>query len=303
MLYHNKKRNVGLLSEFFAKYMASALVEQKFDNIQKASSLHKKYFLNPSCEIAKEWKVYRALYETTLSSRESARTLMERSRTFCETLSSQLLEQEKTKLIHEINNVLGDKDFFKRQVSDYKLQASIQVLINGWKEKTLTESLGETASVEDIVLEHLTRNAAATKNLLEESKQYLEMDSGQMTNEIDSLVVNIMSEKFNGKFREDLEEEQRKLISQYVFSEVNQSTKESLTAELNAIKENVLGLINYSLENKKIGKEDLTEHLSKKFVGIKNLLLNEYRDTSSPNDNSIIFYMTLVKLKKEITND
>ena len=129
------------------------------------------------------------------------------------------------------------------------------------------------------------------------------MDSGQMTNEIDSLVVNIMSEKFNGKFREDLEEEQRKLISQYVFSEVNQSTKESLTAELNAIKENVLGLINYSLENKKIGKEDLTEHLSKKFVGIKNLLLNEYRDTSSPNDNSIIFYMTLVKLKKEITND
>lgn len=301
MLYHNKKRNVGLLSEFFAKYMANALVEQKFDDIQKASNLHKKYFSNPSCEISKEWKVFKALYETTLISKGSAKTLVERSRMFCETLNSTILEQEKTKMIHEINNVLGDKEFFKRQVSDYRLQASIQVLINNWRDKKLTESLSETVALEDVVIEHLTRSK--TQDSLEESKQYLEMDSLQMNNEIDSLVVKIMSEKFNGKYRDGLLEEQKTLISKYVFSEVNEATKTDLSADLGVIKENTLRLIDKSLREKKVGKDLLSEHLSKKLVGIKNLLLNEYGDVSKTSDNSIIFYMTLVKLEKEIIND
>lgn len=295
MLYHNKKRNVGLLNDFFARYIANALVEQNNAGIDKATTIYQKYFFG-NTEIFKEWRLFRALYETNVGSKEIAFNLIGRAKTMCGDLNVTALESEKTKLIHEINNSLGDKEFFKRPVGDYKLQASIQVLLNNWRDKKLTESLSEMASLEDSLLEHMVRPKVVTS----ETSQYLEMESHEMDKEIDSLVVGIMSEKFNSKFNKELFDEQREIVSNYVFSSSSDVSRGNLKNTLEDVRTRTLKLVETALTTKKIGTEHLSEHLSKKFMGIKNLLLNEYKDTSKLNDETITFYMTLVKLEKEL---
>lgn len=298
MLYHNKKRNVGLLNDFFARYIANALVEQNHTGIEKATNIYQKYFVGNS-EIAKEWKLFRGLYETNVSSRELGLRLLERVKSAVQELNSNSLEAEKTKLIHEINNTLQDKDFFKRPVNDYKLQASIQILFNNTREKKLMEAISEVAALEDMLLEHLVR----TKQSVSGTSQYLEMDNNQIDEEIDTLVVNIMSNKFNTKYK-DLFAEQRDIVSNYVFADSNPNSKANLSKTLENVRVRTLKLIEEAQTKKKVGEEVLTEHLSKKFTGIKNLLLNEYKNTSNVNDDTIAFYMTLVKLEKELkTND
>ena len=297
MFYHNKKRNVGLLNDFFARYIATALVEQNHNAIGKANVLYKKYF-NKTTEIGKEWLLFRSLYETNVSSKEIAVRLIERVKVGSEQLNAPQLESEKTKLIHEINLSLGDKEFFKRAVNDYRLQASIQVLLNNWNSKKLTESISEMASLENLVLEHMV----APKSKPSESSIYLEMDEKQFDEEVDSLVVGLMSEKFNTKYNEELFEEQRKIVAKYVFAS-DEGSKKDLSKMLDEVRTKTLTLVDSALTKKKIGEEDLSEHLSKKFVGIKNLMLHEYKNTANLNDETVTFYMTLIKLQKELTNE
>lgn len=298
MLYHNKKRNSGLLNEFFARYIANALVEQNHAGIEKATNLYRKHFFGKT-EISKEWKLFKVLYETNLTSKETARPLIEKVKIACNGIDLTLLESEKTKLVHDINNTLGDKEFFKRAIPDYKLQASIQVLLNSWRDKKLTESISEMAGLEDMVLEHLVRS----KVLPEGSSQYLAMDNLTMDKEIDSLVVNLMSEKFNTRFDKELVAEQRQIISDYAFSSSCDVSRGNLKETLDKVRSKTLTLVESVLNAKKIGKENLSEHLSKKLMGIKNLLLSEYKDTSKLNDDTITFYLTLVKLEKELNHE
>lgn len=293
MLHHNKKRNVGLLNEFFARHIANLLVSQKHDAIDKATKLYGKYFTGET-EIAKEWKLFQALYTTNVTSKEVATNLVERVRGICEKNTNVVkkLEEEKTRLIHEINNTLGDKEFFARSVPDYKVQATIQVLLNNWREMRLTESLSEMALLEDSLLEHLTRQ----KTVPQGNAAYLEMTN----EEIDSLVVNIMSEKFNGKFSQELSPEQRTIIESYVFAQQGEA-KEKLESMLEGVRTRTLKLVEGTLASKKAGDEQIGDPLMKKLIGIKNLLMNEYKDTSRLSDETVTFYMTLTKLEKELS--
>lgn len=294
MLHHNKKRNVGLLNEFFARHIADRLVSQKPDAINKAMRLYGKYFQGDT-QIAKEWKLFQALYTTNVASPGVAATLVERVRSFVvkDMTQAKKLEEEKTKLIHEINNTLGDKEFFSRSVPDYKIQATVQVILNNWREARLNEasSLTEIAQLEDSLLEHLTRQ----KTIPTGDAAYLEMSN----NDIDGLVVNIMSEKFNGKFSKELSDEQCAIISNYVFAHQGEA-KDKLVGMLEGVRTRTLKLVETTISTKKAGNEDIGDPLTKKLTGIKNLLLHEYKDTSRLSDETVTFYMTLTKLEKEL---
>jgi hypothetical protein len=293
MLQHNKKRNVGLLNEFFARHIANLLVSQKHDSIDKATKLYSKYFSGDT-QIAKEWKLFQALYTTNVGSSDVAHGLVEKIRGFAKKSPGKYLEQEKTKLIHEINNTLGDKEFFSRSVGDYKIQATIQVLLNSWRSSSYlneTNNLTDLTHLEDNLVEHLTRQKVTPAG----DATYLEMSN----EEIDGLVVNLMSEKFNGKFSTELSPEQRAIISNYVFAGQGEA-KDKLVQTLEGVRTRTLRLVENTLVTKRAGNENLEDPLVKKLVGIKNLLLSEYKDTSRLSDETVTFYMTLTKLEKEL---
>jgi len=291
MLHHNKKRNVGLINEFFAREIAKNIIDKNYEAMNKAKSLYKKYFYEGS-ELATENYLFGVLYTTNVSNKQTAYSLIEKVKERCKKQNVENLNKEKTKFIHEINMNLQSKSFFEQLIPDFRTQATIQVLLNTWRETTFSESLSDVAKLEDSLLEHLTLNKVESLN----------EDVFEMTNEdIDSLVVNIMIEKFNEKYFDLLSEEQRTIISNYVLSDYGTS-KLTLVESLTTLRTKTLALIEQVNAKKLIGKEKLEEGLSKKLVGIKNLLLNEYKDTTKLDENTITFYMQLTEMQKELEN-
>jgi hypothetical protein len=155
-LKHNKKRNCGLLAEFFAQHMAECLVSKKHNKVGIAKNIWDKH-VKKGTELQKEIQLFRALYETKLRNEEIALELLKNARKNAKQINSEKLEKEKTELIQEIQKEIRDPRFFNKSIEDYTTYATIQILLNSWIEKPLTEGVINPAITElqDLVLSHI----------------------------------------------------------------------------------------------------------------------------------------------------
>lgn len=284
-LKHNKKRNIGLLYEFFTRFIGKAILENRDNDIVKAKTLLKKH-LNRGTDLYKELKLFKVLSEANVSNREQALHLINRVREAVKYQSQARLELEKTSLIHEVNSNLNADLFFEESITEYKKLGVIQVLLNTWRDETLKESVvGETVYLEEKLIEFMTNNKSK-----DDSQQALQMT----TEDVDRLVVNLMTEKVNKKYS-NLNEEQKDVIRLYVFSKDDTQVKESLVEKLSGIKNKFLAVLpahRHEFENDKVLIDKLSE--------VKNTLLKEYSDFSSVNDDMVGFYLGLSKLEHEV---
>lgn len=284
-LKHNKKRNIGLLYEFFTRFIGKAILENRDNDIVKAKTLLKKH-LNRGTDLYKELKLFKVLSEANVSNREQALHLINRVREAVKYQSQARLELEKTSLIHEVNSNLNADLFFEESITDYKKLGVIQVLLNTWRDETLKESVvGETVYLEEKLIEFMMNNKSK-----DDSQQALQMT----TEDVDRLVVNLMTEKVNKKYS-NLNEEQKDVIRLYVFSKDDAQVKESLVEKLSGIKNKFLAVLpahRHEFENDKVLIDKLSE--------VKNTLLKEYSDFSSVNDDMVGFYLGLSKLEHEV---
>lgn len=288
-LKHNKKRNIGLINEFFARYMARAIIEHKDSDLAKAKSILQKHFQKDT-NLFKELKLFNVLYKTKVQNKEAAWSLMNQVKDSCKISSQSKLDLEKTALLHEINCTLNDPNFFNKAIADYKIHATIQVLMDTWRNSSIQENIniGEISQLEDKLLEYLS---IAMPALLENNK-VLEMTNS----DINQLVVNIMLEKLTKKFGNLLCTEQKDIINMYVFSNESQETRLKLSETLESIRTRVIASIDKEL---KTNKEDV--YTNKKLSEIKIMLeSNEYKNVSPPKDDTITFYLTVLKLEKEL---
>jgi len=288
-LKHNKKRNVGLINEFLSKHIASCIVDKKLSQVDKAQELWMKHLGNQNSELAKEHALFNALYKTNVKNREVAASLLEDVKSHCKKLDASKLDKEKTALLHEVKASIADEKFFSREVNDYKLCASIQVLMNSWRDG-IHSNLSETSALEDMVLEHLIKEnkfAPLDPSVLELNEK-----------DIDGLVVSIMTEKFNKKYENTLTDIQKEIIELYVFSkETSNITK--LAESLKEIRLTTLSYIDY--ETKTSDNKRVVEKLQK----IKSLLEGRYKEVSPKNitDDMVTFYMTASKLREELNSN
>ena len=284
-LKHNKRRNTGLLYEFFTRYIAKAILEGKDSDIVKAKSLLKKHF-NRSTDIYKELKLFKALTESSVSNREQALHLINRVREVVQYQSQARLDLEKTSLIHEINSNLNADIFFEEAIRNYKQLGTIQVLLNTWRDETLKESaIGETVFLEEKLVEFMLEN----KNI-ETNNKALEMT----TEDVDRLVVNIMTEKVNKKYS-NLDPEQKQIIQLYVFSKDNPEIQTKLSESLSALKRRFIGTL---AANQHEFEEDKV--LTNKLNEVRNQLQRDYSDTTVITEDMVSFYLGLSKLEREV---
>jgi hypothetical protein len=288
MLKHNKKRNAGLLNEFFARYMAKAIIEKRDGDLAKAKELFTKHF-HQGTDLHRELKMFNALFETKLVSRNAAVSLMDQVKQGCKLQSQAKVDLEKSALLHEINVHLGDPSFFDQEISGYRDYATIQVLMNYWRGGLLTEHLSEAAQLEDKLIQLLT-----SKSTVQENKEVL-----QMTNQdVDGLVVNIMTEKLNKKFSSALNETQKKILQLYVFSKDDSSMKNTLVEFLEGLRQKTLTEIHRALETSTDAKK-----VEGKLQEVRTMLQEDYRDTAKLDDQMVTFYMTVSKLEEELVNE
>lgn len=286
-LKHNKKRNVGLLNEFFARYIAKAILERRDQDIEQAKSLFARHF-QKGTELSRELKLFTNLFETRVESKEAANSLVGQVKEACKLQSQARIDLEKTALLHEINQTFGECNFFDQEVVEYRDYATIQVLLNHWRGRIVTENLSEAAQLEDKLLGRLV-----SKPQVVESKSL-----GMQESEVDGLVVNLMIQKFNQKFGTMLNEEQKKLLRLYVFSKDNETSKQELIGLLEAMKVRSSKLLETAITQNKDAQK-----VKPKLLEVRQMLQETFQDTSSLDDALVTFYMSVSKLNEELSNE
>lgn len=286
MYKHNKKRNIGLISEFFSRYMAAAFVDGRHADIEKASAIWQKH-VHPQSETHKEFVLFTALHETSLKDRNVAHSLLQRVEKEIRKQSQEKLDKEKNSLINEINLSLKDSQFFSRSVEDYRNLASIQLMFNAWRGVGFKGSPADLATLEEGVID----------GMLKEKRPVSDNLANVSSDDVDHLVVKMMTEKFNRKYDQTLNIEQKRIVQLHALSAKDQASKQKLTELLENIRRSTLSSIARSTL-----KESFGTPLKNKLQEIRSMMIDggKYADTTAPSDDHIVFYMTVSKLKEEM---
>lgn len=294
-LKHNKKRNTGLITEFFSRHMSKSIVLKEDRQLEEAKKIWVKYFSsNKDSELFKEYSLFTTLYETNVKNKETAASLLRVVKEHSKKQNIQKLEQEKTALIQEINSKLNaDKTFFECDVPDYKNIATIQILLNSWRENNLAE-IAEVASLEDKLLEHLIAAPTSLSEALKEGQAPCVLESND--EDLDALVVSLMTEKFNRKYEKVLTEDQKNIINAYVFSQSDEVQRNKLAGLLNEQRRQTLSFIEYELNTNTVDARSKT-----KLTKVKDILSeSKATDVNCMDDDMIMFYVNVCKLKDEL---
>lgn len=207
---HNKKRNSGLVYEFIVRRMASQAIAQDATGYQKSLKIVKEYFA-PGQPLAQE----RELFEVVCSSRglssESARRLLDEVLGHAQKLDHRKIEIKKSNLIKELNYTFGKNFFSEHRVPEYRLLASIQVLLESHRPgRPLLESV-QRAQLEESLVRFMTTVDPVSK-------------PGTGDEKVDTLVCALAAKKFQEKYGQNLSPGQARILERYMRATMSEET-------------------------------------------------------------------------------
>ena len=277
---HNKKRNVGIVYELLLRRVSECLVNEDTKSAQQTLDIISRRFKRGT-ELYKEFRLFRALAKSHVSDENIARSILEEAKAAARKTNLKLLEREKSDLIREMNYSLKDKNLYFRHVPDYKSLATIQVLLNDWREG-IDADIRRMALYESRVVDYLLKE-----------KDTVDISSEE-TNKIDPLVIKIMSEKINEKYGKRFNKDQREILKAYAFasSEQTEASQLKLAETMSTISEKALSGIAHLRENSD------NKVIQEKIATVENRIIQESeRDL---DDKKIVRLLTLMDLCKEI---
>lgn len=274
MSNHNKKRNVGLVYEMLLQYITENIMNNNQGNARKAVKIIENRF-NKKTELYKEFRLFNALANTSVSGTEIAAGIMTEAKNAARRLNDIKLEKEKSLLIKDINYQLKESSFFHRRIKKFKDFATIQILINEWKQGD-NSNLSRMIQYEKLMVENLIKEESIMSNVDFDERS-------------DKLVFKVMSDKINEKYKDTLLPEQKDIIRNYA---IYANDPETLEYYLNSIKSKTIkSLKEYkSLSDNKI----ILSKIGKVIRNITDL------QTENIDDKTISKYLTLISLKNEI---
>ena len=270
---HNKKRNVGIIYEQIMSFICERLMEDSQIEAQKAINIVKENFSKNS-QLYKEFKLFKALSETHNVTDNLANLIISEAKSACNNMfNSQKLEKEKSKLIKDLNYAFGKGVIFEQNVSNYKIYATIQTLLNEWRNND--NNFDKITEYEIVLHESLTKKQS---KLNEEVVQP------------NNLTRKLMKEIFDKKYNSILSTSQKRLINLYT-----NEKDEVVTEAFLSIKNNCLELFeNYM-------KSCDNSVLNDKYSDIKEKLSNlDENDISKENLNK---FLVTSKLSEEILGE
>ncbi len=215
---HNKKRNSGLVYEFLIRRMASTMVDRDPEKYLKAVGIVKKYY-SPGQPLAREKEIFDVVVQNRGMNEAAARRLIGKIREHVKDLDSRKVEIKKSNLIKDANYAFGQDFFTVHRVPEYRLYASVQMLI---------EQIRQGSSV-------LSENVA-TMQLEESLVRFLvtpvtESVSKSGGREVDGLAAALAMRKFEQRYSGVLTEGQKKTVRRFMnYSMIG--NKEQFTREM-----------------------------------------------------------------------
>lgn len=278
---HNKKRNSGLLYEFLVRYVSKSLVEGDQKRSSKALRIIKKHF-KPGTQLYREFRLINSLVWTTVASTPTAAMILrEAQKAACE-YDSKKLDREKSLLIRTINHTLNESTFYDQQVENYKTYATIQLLLNEWRENN-TLNFAKRAKFEDQVIEWL----------LSEKKDNSDSLLSEENNGTTKLVMNLMLKKLNEKYSNSLSSEQKDVIRTYVWCTSNDDT-DKIKSNLSEVKHSIVD----NIDAYRAANTD-NVYLVERLEATKEKILAENLD--DVNDETVTRFMLYMNLNNELS--
>ena len=201
---HSKFKNTGLLFELLVRQITSDTLEGKNST---AINILKKYFVNT--ELGKEYRLYEQVtaYKNLTEAKADMiiNTLVEASTK----LKRSEIRKQKYNLVREIKDSYNVEKFFKAKVTNYKVFAALNNLIeNQSSEKVAPETVINNKLT---ILEHLTKIPVTIQadELMEEYKGY--------SKDLRILTYKMLLDKFNEKY-DHLTGKQKEVLREVITS-------------------------------------------------------------------------------------
>lgn len=271
---HNKKRNIGIIYDQIINFTCLNILEENNNVAEQSLNIVKKYF-KENTQLYKEYKLFKALATTSNISDQLASNIIKEARNACNNMfNNEALEKEKSLLIKDLNYSFGKGKIFEQKISNYRIYATIQTLLNEWRKNSNNFDL--VTEYEIKLHENLTK-----KEVIVENKQI---------QSVDALTYNLMREMFSKKYDSLLDDNQKNVLSLFIsdkdaeLSDVLSETKSSCLSEINHY----------------FNQCDNNILLEKKNIVLNRINSLKYEDVSK---NNIEKFLTIIKLKNEILGD
>lgn len=273
---HNKKRNIGIIYEQVIQYICKNILEKNEVNAKKGINIIKKNF-QEGTQLNKEYKLFKALATTKNISDHLATSIINEAKKACNYhFDNKQLEIEKSNLIKDLNYSFGKGVIFEESIKNYKTYATIQTLLNEWRNNNNFDRITE---FEIKLHESLTEKSVLTEtNNLDQNIKF------------DKLTHNLMKKIFDQKYNHFLNENQKALIQHYT----NDDDKSLIEHCANIKKETINKLDSYisSCDN---------SILIKKYENVKQNIINLNENNTSKEQ--LKKFLTLSKLENELNGD
>lgn len=273
---HNKKRNIGIIYEQIISFVCLSLMREKKDDAEKAIEIIKNSF-KKGTQLHKEYKLFKALATTNNVSDHLASSIVLKAKEACnEMFDNNKLEIEKSKLIKELNYTFGKGIIFEHKVSNYRIYATIQTLLNEWR--------SEDRDFDLLTEYEIKLHNSLTKKELESTPKL------DIPHNVSSLTKNIMNEMFSEKYKSTLNDIQKDLLNTYI-----SDNNDLLIEKYRDLKLETINILNEYLDTCN------NEVILEKSSNIKNRLslINEECLTK----NTLHKFLIISKLKEEILGE
>lgn len=269
---HNKKRNIGIIYEQIINFVCERLMEDDKQSAENAINIIKKNFKKDS-QLYKEYKLFKALSETSGISETLATSIIKEAKKACNHMfDNKKLEEEKSFLIKDLNYTFGKGNIFEFKVKNYRTYATIQTLINEWRKET--PSFDKVTEYEI----KLHENLVAKKQVIKETI---------IPKKVDSLTYKIMNEMFENKYNSRLNESQREMISYFI-----KDNEDSLTNKYRSLKKSCINILESYIHDCN------NEILNEKYSNVKSNI--EKLNCDDMSKDNLQRFLTIGKLKEEI---
>ncbi|KKQ98805.1 MAG: hypothetical protein UT24_C0036G0003 [Candidatus Woesebacteria bacterium GW2011_GWB1_39_12] len=226
----NKKRNSGLVYEMLVYHISRCLVEGKKVDAQKTVAISKKYFAE-GCPLRQELDLFSAVLKTNVKSRDSAQKIIDSICNTSSTMNSRALDEQKSRLIKDINYTFNQESFYDYKIPNYTIYASVQTLLNEARNKKKSLSVADRVKIEESVCDYLTKENKPKDDPLKINPNY------------SNAVYNFLMKRFHNKYEGKLNESQKRLLTKYavyLISNRQDPLKEFILKEVDRIKNSLL---------------------------------------------------------------
>jgi len=200
---HNKKRNTGLVYEQLVRRMALSMVDRDPENYLKALSIVKKYY-SPGQPLAKEREIFEVISKSHGLSEQVARKVLSEIVKYASSIDEAKIDIKKSNLIKDIHHTFGQDFFNVHRVSEYRLLASVQLLIEQSRNKKQNISEGvQKIQLEESLIKYMT-------------VPLQENSSKNRGEKVDGLVAALAMKKFEQRYSGSLNESQKKTIRRFM---------------------------------------------------------------------------------------